>query len=78
MRFTAGTKTTIERAEMGVILLFFIGLVVAGHKWFAFRNRQIQPQPFIVHMVDSIVVPVLVMAWMALIAIIVVSVFGNH
>ena len=63
---------------MGFLLAVAIGLILLGHKWFAYRNQQGKPQPFVVHLIDVIVMPALVFGWLLLVGLILTGMFGRQ
>ena len=48
---------------MGFMIFVSVGLISVGHLWFKMRDRQKQPQPFVVHLIDTLAMLAVVFGW---------------
>lgn len=52
--------------------IFFIGSIVGGHFWFKWRKTQKKPQPFVIHLIDVLVMLAVGIGWF-LVAVLVLA-----
>lgn len=48
---------------MGYYICLAIGLIVGGHYWLDMRKSQPKPQPYILHLIDVVVVLAIGFGW---------------
>jgi hypothetical protein len=62
---------------MGFVLCVTVGLISVGHLWFKMRDRQKQPQPFAVHLLDGVMVLATVFGWIMAVGLVLALLSGR-